>query len=111
MKNFSKHKCNIFRISSIKYRRTSGATTIVQLPLAFVRSGSIGLSGGQIWYVGEYSFGWARTVYSPTFAYYLNADATVVNPSVSSARYNGLPLRCRTGRKDTKEWRIEKIAR
>ena len=73
---------------------TSGATTIVQLPLAFVRSGYVCLSYGYVSNVGEYGCAWSRTPKSSTHAYYLGMHPTYVNPSDYYIRYGGFPLRC-----------------
>ena len=73
---------------------TSGATTIVQLPLAFVRSGYVILGHGQARYAGEYGYGWSRTAYSSANAYDLYMYTTSVNPSDYYLRYYGFPLRC-----------------
>lgn len=46
-------------------------STIVQLPLAFVRSGSAGLFLGQFHAIGDGVYGWSRASLSDTRAYYL----------------------------------------
>ena len=77
---------------------TTGATTIVQLPLAFVRDGWVSTStefSGSVRDVGGYSFVWSRTSLSLTNAYPLGADSTDVNPSGNWRRYYGFSLRCR----------------
>ena len=73
---------------------TTGATTIVQLPLAFVRSGYVSLGYGQARNAGEYGCGWSRTAISSSYAYYLYMGTTNVNPSDYNNRWNGFPLRC-----------------
>ena len=73
---------------------TTGATTIVQLLLAFVRSGYISLTGGGVSNVGFYGYGWSRTAVSSTYAYNLYMNPIDVYPSYSSNRYNGFLLRC-----------------
>ncbi len=74
---------------------TTGATTIVQLPLAFVRSGYVSLYNGQARNAGEYGYGWSRTASNnPNYAYYLGMNTTNVNPSNYGNRGNGFPLRC-----------------
>ena len=75
---------------------TTGATTIVQLPLAFVRSGGVYLDYGYVNYVGERGYPWSRTAKSSRSAYYLWMTSTDVNPSGYYSRWNGFPLRCRT---------------
>ncbi len=80
-----------------KRKETTGATTIVQLPLAFVRSGWTNVSTeyeGAIWRVGYEGDSWARTAVSTTFARYLYLSPTVVGPSNSAVRWAGLSLRC-----------------
>lgn len=72
----------------------TGATNIVQLPLAFVRSGVIYPNYGTAGYVGSVGFDWSRTAQSSTYAYYLRYDATTVNPSTAGDRWNGFSLRC-----------------
>ncbi len=79
-----------------KRKETTGATTIVQLPLAFVRSGWTNVSTeyeGAIWRVGYEGDSWARTAVSTTFARYLYLSPTVVGPSNSAVRWAGLSLR------------------
>ena len=49
---------------------TTGATNIVQLPLAFVRSDAVNLRDGKIWYLGQYGAYWSRTAQSSNYAYY-----------------------------------------
>ena len=73
---------------------TTGATTIVQLPLAFVRSGSINLNDGKMYYVSERGYNWSRTARSSTYTYYLSLNPTDIAPSNSTYRWYGLPLRC-----------------
>lgn len=72
----------------------SGATNIVKLPLAFVRSGYVHLGNGYVsdtGYIGDY---WSRTAGSSTNAYSLGMSPTNVNPSSSHYRWLGFPLRC-----------------
>lgn len=74
---------------------TTGATNIVQLPLAFVRSGYIRLQDGQAQNVGLEASTRSRTSSSAAYAYYLNSNDTGVNPSdINYYRYRGFPLRC-----------------
>ena len=76
---------------------TSGATTIVQLPLAFVRSGWVNVNAeyatyqAHLGYNGNY---WSRTAVSSAYAYYLDFSPTDVYPSYSFDRWYGFPLRC-----------------
>ena len=72
---------------------TTGATNIVQLPLAFVRSGYVNLSGGYVYNVGNGGYYWSRTASSSTGARYLYFGPTGVNPSGYNYRYYGLSLR------------------
>ena len=72
----------------------TGATTIVQLPLAFVRSGYASVNSGAIYYVGDRGYGWSHTVSSSTNAYYLVLSSKEVNSSYSDSRWAGRPLRC-----------------
>ena len=73
---------------------TTGATTIVQLPLAFVRSYAVNVYDGKMWYLGQNGHYWSRTAKSSTDAYDLYFDTTGVNPSLNDYRWYGLPLRC-----------------
>ena len=75
---------------------TSGATTIVQLPLAFVRSGGIFLSYNQAGYIGSNGYWWSRASSSSTKTHILYINSTGLNPSGSDVPYFGFPLRCRT---------------
>ena len=72
----------------------SGATNIVKLPLAFVRSGWVNVESGAVWYVGNSGYGWSRTAKSSTTAYFLGMNPTVVDPSGNNHRWVSLPLRC-----------------
>ena len=78
-------------------RTNSGATTIVQLPLAFVRSGYVYLDNGGIGYIGYEGDYWTRTAIFSSYAYYLLFGPTTVTPSDGYDHYGGFPLRCRTG--------------
>jgi hypothetical protein len=72
----------------------TGATNIVQLPLAFVRSGNVYIDYGRLvstGYVGDY---WSRTANSATTGRDLIFHTTYVNPSLNDNRWNGFPLRC-----------------
>ena len=73
---------------------TTGATTIVQLPLAFVRSGYVYLGNGQARVAGEDGYYWSRTAGSSSGAYSLLMYTTNVNPSNNNNRYIGRSLRC-----------------
>ena len=60
----------------------TGATNIVQLPLAFVRSGNVYIDYGRLvstGYVGDY---WSRTANSATTGRDLIFHTTYVNPSL-----------------------------
>lgn len=61
------------------------------LPLAFGRSGYIGSSSGYANNIGNYGYGWPRTVSSSTNAYRLNFGISNMNPSSSDSRYIGFP--------------------
>ena len=78
---------------SIPISSYHSATTIVQLPLAFVRSGVINLGYGQDRLVGEVGYGWSRTTKSSTHVYYLTFYPMVVYPSDGSNSWYGFPLR------------------
>jgi len=62
--------------------------------LAFVRSGVIYPHHGTAGYVGEWGWGWSRTVQSIAYAYFLDMNPGDVGPSNSSYRWHGFPLRC-----------------
>ncbi len=80
---------------------TTGATTIVQLPLAFVRSGSVNMGDGRVYFVGVWGWDWSRTSRSSTNAYYLQFGVSDIYPSGNDNRWVGFSLRCRThGRKN-----------
>ena len=76
---------------------TTGATTIVQLPLAFVRSGATSVYSGNANSLGTNTYYWSCTSVSSTSARYLGAylDGNGVHPSNSSNnnRYSGFSLR------------------
>ena len=72
----------------------TAATNIVQLPLAFVRSGNVNTYDGRVYYVGSNGYWWTRTAYSSTYAYALGFDASNVYPSGNNNRYYVRPLRC-----------------
>ena len=73
----------------------TGATTIVQLPLAFVRSGSVSGVGpsfftGNMYNVGNEGWYWSSTVEDEEYVYYLDFIISNVVPSDSHvARHNG----------------------
>ncbi len=72
---------------------SSGATTIVQLPLAFVRSGYIILHDGQLWPLGQRIYAWSRSAFSSSHAYILGIYPTYIGPSDNWSRYGGFSLR------------------
>ena len=74
----------------------TGATTIVQLPLAFVRSGGTYLDNGYTGSLGLGSYYWSCTSKAAINAYGLNLNTTDVDPSSTNMRFAGRPLRCRT---------------
>ena len=86
------------------YITTTGATTIVQLPLAFVRSGYIYPPSGAILNVSANGYSWSKTSKSSTSTYDLGIHPDNANPSDSSNRYDGFPppLPCL---KPMEEWR------
>ena len=73
---------------------TTGTTTIVQLPLAFVRSGYVNVNDGKVYSVGSSGYGRSRTASSSSGAYYLTFNPTDVYPSYYYHRWYGFPLRC-----------------
>ena len=73
---------------------SSGATTIVQLPLAFVRSGIAYIHTGIVSYTGSNGYIWSRTTKSNAYAYYLGFSSSAINFSGSEDRWLGFPLRC-----------------
>ncbi len=94
-----------------KRKETTGATTIVQLPLAFVRSGwtNVGTTNeGAVRVIGQYGDYWSRTTSSSTNAYRLITSPTGVNLSNSSDRWAAFSLRCRypESKKSPIAWRL-----
>ena len=73
---------------------TTGATTIVQLPLAFVRSGGVILNYGQTGLIGESGYSWSRTIGLSPVAYVLVVAPADIASSRNSNRFYGFPLRC-----------------
>ena len=81
----------------IKYNAASGAegaSNIISLPLAFVRSGYVGLNDGRAYVVGRNLYGWSRVTVSASVAYGLGVNPAEVYPSGSLNRWYGFPLRC-----------------
>ena len=81
----------------IKYNAASGAegaSNIISLPLAFVRSGWVDIGGGAASGVGRSLYGWSRVSSSITGAYALYVAPTAVDPSSSGNRWHAFPLRC-----------------
>ena len=72
----------------------NSTTNIIQLPLAFVRSGNVNLNYGQERIVGESGYGWSRTTSSSTDGRALWFNPTGVHPSGSHHRWGGFPFRC-----------------
>lgn len=70
---------------------TTGATTIVQLPLAFVRSGYVNVSDSKVHGISYSGYGRSRTASSSTSAYYLGMNPTFVDPSYDNPRWYGFP--------------------
>lgn len=56
-------------------------STIIQLPLAFVRSGDIYVDDGHFYSVGTDGYNWSRVSRSTTHAYSLFISPTVIYPS------------------------------
>ncbi len=78
-----------------KRKQTTGATTIVQLPLAFVRSGWTNVSTeyeGAMRYVGGSGYEWSRTANSSTAVYRLGFSSTGLGMNAED-RYWGFSLR------------------
>lgn len=75
-----------------QYGATS--TSVVQLPLAFVRSGMIEISWGQASNVNLSSYVRSRTSVSSTHAYVLLTPTGSLYPSFSDHRWLGFPVRC-----------------
>ena len=73
---------------------TSGATTIVQLPLAFVRSGFINPESANLGCTNQYGRYWSRSALSSVGVYYLNFYLSNIHPSDTYYRYFGYSLRC-----------------
>lgn len=68
-------------------------STIVQLPLSFVRSGGVDLSYGWAWNFGYDGFAWSQVSSSATIAYHLGITSTIVIPSRDyTNRGLGFPL-------------------
>ena len=70
------------------------ASNIISLPLAFVRSGFVGVDYGYVTGADYETTLRSRTSVSATDAYVLASDPTLVYPSNIAVRYNGRPLRC-----------------
>ena len=70
------------------------SSNIISLPLAFVRSGFVGVDYGYVTGADYETTLRSRTSVSATDAYVLASDPTLVYPSNIAVRYNGRPLRC-----------------
>ena len=68
------------------------SSNIISLPLAFVRSGYVGLYDNGAGGIGHALYGWSRVARSAFAAYYLGVDPTVVYPSGYLDRWHGFPL-------------------
>ena len=68
--------------------------TIVQLPLAFVRSGHVGIDAGNTRWIGNSGYGWSRVLQSDYYVYGLRIYPIEIHPSYGNNRWNGFPL-CR----------------
>ena len=81
----------------IKYNAASGAegaSNIISLPLAFVRSGYAYTNGGNVYNVEHSLYSWSRVSVSTSSAYDLGVIPTGVYPSNDNNRFYGFPLRC-----------------
>ena len=79
---------------SIPISSYHSATTIVQLPLAFVRSGYVHVTNGRISRVGYEGDAWSHTTRSSDVSRYLYFSTSDVNPSDNGNRWDGFSLRC-----------------
>ena len=68
-------------------------SNIISLPLAFVRSGYVGLNDGGAYDVGRSPYSWSRVTTSASGAYDLSVYPTGVYPSNSDSRWYGFPIR------------------
>ena len=84
---------SLYHISVFYAIYPSGATTIVQLPLAFVRSGNINTGDGKVYFVGERGYVWTRMIVSSAVARSSSFNTTDVSATGSNNRYNGFSLR------------------
>jgi len=71
-----------------------GASTLVHLPLAFVRSNAVNIRDSKIWFLGQDGDYWSRTDQSPDNAYHLFISLAAAYPTYSYGRWNGYPFRC-----------------
>ena len=76
------------------YYTTLLPSNIISLPLAFVRSGGIGLDGGKANYIGHDLYGWSDVSISASVTYVLGVNPTEVHPSKYGPRWSGFPLCC-----------------
>jgi len=72
----------------------AGASTLVHLPLAFVRSGSVYTHHGTVDYTISHGYAWSHTASTATTFYYLVSNITGVNSSAGVIPWYGFPLRC-----------------
>jgi len=86
------HK-SIFVNTKHVYYITHQASTLVHLPLAFVRNGYVDNGVGKVYLVGKDLYDWSRVARSTTYAYYLLFNPTGVNSSHYGHRCFGFPLR------------------
>lgn len=77
-----------------QYSAETGATNIVQLPLAFVRSGYVDIPTSSVKYVSNHAQLWSRTSNSSTLAYELDAGPGYIYASNIGNYYVGRPLCC-----------------
>ena len=90
-------KCprSYFIIINMNTSCTTGTTNIVQLPLAFVRSGWVSPGYGYAYGFGSHGYVWSRTTSSSAPAYDLGITPSgVYSESDNSSRYYGYSLRC-----------------
>ena len=83
---------SLYHISVFYAIYPSGATTIVQLPLAFVRSGYMNPADEQVSNPGYLGTWWARTTVSGNTSRNFYFTSSIVYPSNTGVLYNGRPL-------------------
>lgn len=71
-----------------------GATNIIHLPLAFIRSGYMHHSVGYVNVIGTYGYTWSHTSRSASHSYDLSISASGIDSLDGTHRSIGFPLRC-----------------